>query len=168
MAEQQLRDVFPSGSQDAAASFSAPLERDGVTVTTATRARRRTVTAGSDKPGPRLETSGSHPLGAFVIEKGRVRWRPAVDATRLLTTAELVLGAVLVAHGLARRPSPPRAHVTMGAGGWVSMKGGSVAVRPASRPWGRPRPLVGASGAATRRPVWARLLAAVPLQQLIS
>ena len=73
-------------------------------------------------------------------------WRPSgqqgpVDLTRLLTTAEIVVGAVLVAYRLARQPVAPKAVVTMGPGGWISMKGGTVAVRPASRPWGSPRPL---------------------------
>ncbi len=98
-------------------------------------------------------------------------WRPSgqqgpVDLTRLLTTAEMVIGAVLVAYRLSRRPAAPKALVTMGPGGWVSMKGGTVAVRPASRPWGRPRPLPHPAST-ERAPVWARVLSAVPLQSLI-
>ncbi len=93
------------------------------------------------------------------------RERPTVDVTRLLTTAELVVGAVLVARVLARRPATQRARVTMGPGGWVSMKGGTVAVRRASRPFGRPRPLP-ASATTGRVPVWARIISAVPLQRL--
>ena len=96
---------------------------------------------------------------------GTARWHPAVDLTRLLTTAEIVAGAVLMARILARRPSGPKAHVSMGPGGWVSMKGGSLAVRPASRPWGRPRPLPFPK-TTPRAPVWARVLSAVPLQAL--
>jgi hypothetical protein len=98
-------------------------------------------------------------------------WRPngqqgPVDLTRLLTTAEVVVGAVLVAYRLSRRPAAPKAVVTMGPGGWVSMKGGTVAVRPASRPWGRPRPLPHPAST-ERAPVWACVLSAVPLQSLI-
>ena len=89
----------------------------------------------------------------------------AIDVTRLLTTAELVAGAVLIARILARRPSGPKAQVTMGPGGWVSMKGGSLAIRPARRPWGRPRPIAHLE-TPTRAPVWARVLSAVPLQAL--
>jgi len=100
-----------------------------------------------------------------VARRPGVAGRPAVDVTRVLTTAEIVLGAIVIAHRLARRPSAPAAHVTMGPGGWVSMKGGTVAVRPARRPWGRPRPVV--ATAQERAPWWARVLSAVPLQSLI-
>jgi hypothetical protein len=55
--------------------------------------------------------------------------------------------------------------VTMGPGGWVSMKGGTVAVRRGSRPWGRPMPVRPAT--AGRAPLWARVLSAVPLQALM-
>jgi len=89
----------------------------------------------------------------------------AVDITRLLTTAELVAGAVLVANRLARRPSGPKAVVTMGPGGWVSMKGGQLGIRPARRFWARPRP-VPVTTPEPSAPVWARVLSAVPLQWL--
>jgi len=152
-----------------AVSFSEPYERDGVTVISASAQRRQTFRGGPQdrggtSAGARL--SSSHPLGAFVVKDGDVRWHPAVNLTRLLTTAEIVVGAVLVANRLARRPSAAKAQVTMGPGGWVSLKGGAVAVRPASRPWGRPRPPAAGSGT-QRPPVWARLISAVPLQSLI-
>jgi hypothetical protein len=86
-----------------------------------------------------------------------------VDVTRLLTTAALVAGSVLVARQLARRPSAAKARVSMGPGGWVSMKGGVMAVRPAERGWRRRRPVP----PPVRRPWWARLLAAVTLQSLV-
>jgi hypothetical protein len=88
-----------------------------------------------------------------------------VDVTRVLVTAEVVAGAVVIAYRLARRPGAPRARVTMGPGGWVSMKGGAVSVRPASRPLGRPR-RVTATRPGDRAPLWARVLSAVPLQAL--
>jgi len=102
--------------------------------------------------------------------------RPTVDLTRLdltriATTAIAATAAVLVARQLARRPAPPIARVTMGPGGWVSMKGGAVAVRPARRPFGRPRPVTGVPPAATstqRVPLWARVISAVPLQRLVA
>lgn len=134
-------------------SFSPPDERDGVTLVTATRTRTcrdGTVTA--------------RPVGAFVVRDGEACWRPAIDVTRLLTAAEVVVGAVLVAHRLARRPSAPKAHVTMGPGGWVSMKGGTVAVRGGRRPFGRPRPVGGRP--TERHPLWARVISAVPLRSL--
>jgi hypothetical protein len=148
-------------------AFSAAFQRDGVAVITATSARVRTF---SSRKGPLAlpgEMSSSHPRGAFVVTGDRVRWRPAVNVTRLLTTAEVAVAAVLVARRLSQRPSATKAQVTMGPGGWVSMKSGAVAVRPASRPWGRPRPVTG-TGTPARRPVWARLLSAVPLRSLLN
>jgi hypothetical protein len=89
-----------------------------------------------------------------------------VDVTRVIVTAEIVAGAVVVAYRLARRPSAPKAQVTMGPGGWVSMKGGTVSVRSARRPFGRPR-AIGRTKPAARAPLWARVISAVPLQSLI-
>jgi len=135
-------------------SFAAPVERDGVEIVTATRSRTRwdgTVT--------------TRPVGAYVVRDGDVRWCPALDVTRLLTAAEVVVGAVVVAHRLARRPSTPKAHVTMGPGGWVSMKGGTVAVREGRRPLGRPRPVT--ARPTEHVPVWARVISAIPLQSLV-
>jgi hypothetical protein len=106
-------------------------------------------------------------MGAFVVRKGRVRWHPAVDWTRVITTAELAVGGVLVARRLAARPSGAKALVTMGPGGWVSMKGGAMAVRPAERGWRRRRSAPPAPTARTRRPWWARLLAATTLESLV-
>jgi hypothetical protein len=154
---------LPSG-----VSFSAPYERDGATVITATAIRAHTATRGrggeAGRPGFGAGMSGSQPLGAFVVRDGRVRWHPAVDLTRVLTTAEIVLGGVLIARRLAARPSAAKARVTMGPGGWVSMKGGVMAVRPAERGWRRRR---SAPLPRTRRPWWARLLAATTLESLV-
>ncbi|MGY1607796.1 MULTISPECIES: hypothetical protein [unclassified Geodermatophilus] len=123
-----------------------------------------TASAGDGHGGrrPAAEMTGIRPLGAFEVRDGRVRWHPVVDVTRVVTTAEVVLGAVAVASRLAGRPSPAVARVTMGPGGWVSMKGGAVAVRPARRLWRRSRP-----PAHVRRPWWARLLAASALERLV-
>jgi hypothetical protein len=145
-----------------------PYEQDGTGVIALTSVRRHTATRrGRDGAhGLDAELSGSHPLGAFVVRDGRVRWRPAVDATRVVTTGELVLGAVLVARRLAARPSGAKAAVVMGPGGWVSMKGGAMAVRPARHGWRRisaPQ----AAPAARRRPWWARLLSATALRALV-
>jgi hypothetical protein len=141
-------------------SFAAPYEHDGASVITATRSGAWSASAAT--PRLRAERSGARPVGAYVVRDGRVRWRPAVDVTRLLTTAQVVVGAVVVAHRLARRPGAPKARVTMGPGGWVSMKSGAMSVRPGSRPLSRPR-RVGATTAPQRAPIWARVLSAVPL-----
>ena len=145
-------------------AFGPPLERDGTTVITAASSTSHTASVRDRAAGraPAAEMAGARPLGAFEVRDGRVRWHPVVDVTRVVTTAELVLGAVAVAYPLARRPSPAVAKVTMGPGGWVSMKGGAMAVRPARRLWRRTRPTP-----SVRRPWWARLLAATALERLL-
>jgi hypothetical protein len=146
--------------------FSEPYERDGVTVITASGVHARTMSTPSRWPGLRAERSADRALGAYVVKDGDVRWRPALDLTRVLTTAEIVLGAVVVAHRLTRRPGAPKAVVSMGPGGWVSMKGGTVAVCRGSRPFSRPRP-VAPTPSDAHPPLWARLISAVPLEALI-
>jgi len=106
-------------------------------------------------------------MGAFIMRDGTVRWHPVVDVTRVLTTAELVVGGVLIARRLAARPSAAKAHVTMGPGGWVSMKGGVMAVRPAERGWLRRRSPPAAAASRMRRPLWARILSATALGSLL-
>jgi hypothetical protein len=163
----RLRPVEPEPVGQEAVSWSQPYERDGVTVITATATRAHTaVRRGRGERGLDAEMSGVRPLGAFVVRGGKVRWRPAVDLTRVITTAQWVVGGVLVAERLARRPSGAKAAVTMGPGGWVSMKGGAMAVRPADRLWRNRRPPA-APQPRTRRPWWARLLAAVTLDSLL-
>jgi hypothetical protein len=96
--------------------------------------------------------------------------RSGVDWTRLLVTAQWVVGAVLVANRLAARPSAAVAHVAMGPGGWVSMKGGAMSVRPAGRAWTSRRigaPSEAGRGGSPRRPWWAHLLNARALQALL-
>ena len=143
-------------------AFAAPYEHDGVSVLAASANRTHSATAGRPARFD-AELSGSRPAGAFVVRNGRVRWHPAVDWTRVITTAEVVVGGVLVARRLAARPSGAKALVTMGPGGWVSMKGGRMAVRPAERGWRRRRP----AAPVKRRPWWARLLAATTLESLV-
>ena len=153
-----------------ALAYDAPYERDGATVIAATAVRTHTATSGAgSQQGRRRDAgiSGARPMGAFVVRDGRVRWHPAIDVTRVLTTAELALGAVLVARRLAARPSGAKALVTMGPGGWVSMKGGAMAVRPAERGWRRRRTRTTAPPVHTRRPWWARVLSARTLQSLL-
>jgi hypothetical protein len=147
-----------------AVAVAPPYEQDGTGVIAVTAVRRHTARRpGDEGRGFDAELSGSQPLGAFVVRHGRVRWQPAIDLTRLLTTAEIVVGGVLVARQLAARPGSAKAAVVMGPGGWVSMKGGRMAVRPARRGW-RSRPSPARPVAApSRRPWWARLLRAAPL-----
>jgi hypothetical protein len=106
-------------------------------------------------------------MGAFVIRNGWVRWHPAVDWTRVITTAEVMVGGALIARRLAARASAARARVTMGPGGWVSMKAGVMAVRLAERGWRRPRAHTTTAVPRIRRPWWVRLLAATALESLL-
>ena len=149
-------------------AFGIPYERDGITVLPAAAVRRHTATGGPSAQPRRLDAalSGVRPLGAFVVRRGRVRWHPAVDVTRVITTTEVVVGAVLVAGRLARRPSGAKAAVSMGPGGWVSMKGGAMAVRPAGRAW-RSRRDAEPARRGSGRPWWAKLLSAKSLQSLL-
>ena len=158
------------GRQSQTVAFASPYERDGASVITATALRTHTATRGdvtSDQREFDAELSGSRPMGAFVVRDGGVRWHPSVDWTRVITTAEVVVGGVLVARRLADRPSAAKARVTMGPGGWVSMKGGVMAVRPAERGWRRQRAHPAVAVPRTRRPWWARLLAATTLESLL-
>lgn len=157
------------GRPEEVLAFASPYERDGAAVITATAARTHTASRGDGarRGGFDAQMAGARPMGAFVITDGRVRWHPVVDLTRVITTAEIVLGGVLIAQRLATRPSAAKARVTMGPGGWVSMKGGVMAVRPAERGWRRRPSRPPTVGTTSRRPVWARLLAATTLESIL-
>jgi Sporulation protein YtfJ (Spore_YtfJ) len=49
----------------------------------------------------------ARPAGVFVVRDGRVAWRPAVDANRVLLGVQLLL-AMAFWVGMARRRAPPR------------------------------------------------------------
>jgi hypothetical protein len=158
------------GQRGETIAFAPPFERDGASVITATAARtHRAARGGSETEGSGFDAQmgGSRPMGAFVVRDGRVRWHPVVDLTKVITTAELMVGGVLIARHLAARPSAAKALVTMGPGGWVSMKGGVMAVRPAGRAWLRRGSAAPAPVAGTRRPWWARLLSATALESIL-
>jgi len=89
---------------------------------------------------------GDRQVGAWLVGAGSATYRPVVDVTRLAGAALATAGAVLIATAAvaaARRP-PAVGAVTMGPGGWVSVK------RSACPPL--------RDGSA--RPWWARLLGA--------
>ena len=153
-------------------AFAPAYEQGGTSVIPAAAIRAHTATRADgtgERSGMDAEMSGSRPLGAFVVRNGRVRWHPALDWTRVITTAEVMVGGVLIARRLAARPGGAKALVTMGPGGWVSMKGGAMAVRPAERGWRRrpSSPPAPAPATRRRRPWWARLLAARTLESLV-
>lgn len=92
-------------------------------------------------------THEGRPVGAFVLSGGRVRYRPVVDPDQLLAAAAGAFAVAVLAAAVAavgRRRPPAIGAVTMGPGGWVSLRG----VRP---PALRPEP---------GRPWWARALRA--------
>jgi hypothetical protein len=163
--------VESDGQRGETIAFAPPYERDGASVITATASRTNRATrgngSGTDKSEFDAQMGGSRPMGAFVVKDGRVRWHPVVDLTKVITTAEVMVGGVLIARRLAARPSGAKALVTMGPGGWVSMKGGAMSVRPANRAWRRRRSTLPTASVRTRRPWWARLLAATALEKLV-
>jgi hypothetical protein len=82
---------------------------------------------------------GERPLGAYVLNGSSAEFRPAVDVTRLglAALATVAVSAVAVSAAVALRRRPAIGTVTMGPGGWVSLKRtGSPPLRDGSpRPW---------------------------------
>ncbi|MEU3764833.1 spore germination protein GerW family protein [Amycolatopsis keratiniphila] len=92
--------------------YGEPYHADGVTVIVAA-----TVGAGGgggdsrDEKGRSGEGGGfglsAKPVGAYVIKDGKLRWEPAIDVNRLLTTFGLIAVAALFA---ATRFARPKRH----------------------------------------------------------
>lgn len=84
-------------------------------------------------------TRAGRPVGAFVLSAGRVRYRPVVDRDQLVAAAAgaFAVAALTTAVAVVARRRPPAiGAVTMGPGGWVSLRGARVpALRPRRRPW---------------------------------
>ena len=83
---------------------------------------------------------GERPVGAWVVGPGTATFRPVIDVTRLAGAALAVAGAVTIATVtvvVATRRRPAIGAVTMGPGGWVSVKRSAVPPlrSAASRPW---------------------------------
>ncbi|MFI5957331.1 hypothetical protein [Cryptosporangium sp. NPDC051539] len=84
--------------------------------------------------------SGSRTVGAFVTTADGVRYQPVVDVERLVVGVVAVAGAAAVL-GVALRPRAAVGPVSMGPGGWVSVRGARGRVprlrghRPEPRPW---------------------------------
>ncbi|WUR62207.1 hypothetical protein OHS32_12750 [Micromonospora chokoriensis] len=79
-------------------------------------------------------------VGAYVLSGGRVRYRPVTDPDRLLAAATGAVAVAVLTAAVAvvgRRKPPAIGAVTMGPGGWVSLRGvRAPALRPAApRPW---------------------------------
>ncbi|MFC0005209.1 hypothetical protein [Micromonospora siamensis] len=92
-------------------------------------------------------TRDGRAVGAFVLAGGQVRYRSISDPDQVLAAAAGAAAVALLTAAVAvlgRRRPPAIGAVTMGPGGWVSLRGTRV---PALRP-------------ARRRPWWARALRA--------
>ena len=92
--------------------------------------------------------SGDREIGAYTVGPDQTTFVPAVDVTALVlgSMATATVTAVAVAIGVALRRRPAIGAVTMGPGGWVSLKRTS---RPPLR-----------ATTSTHRPWWARALRA--------
>ncbi|GAB1646305.1 hypothetical protein [Krasilnikovia sp. MM14-A1259] len=89
---------------------------------------------------------GDRELGAYFLAPEKITFVPAVDVTRIAmaTITAATVTAVAVATAAAVRRRPAIGAVTMGPGGWVSLKSAGL---PPLRDGGH-------------RPWWARLLRA--------
>ena len=86
--------------------FGDPIERDGVTVIPT--AVIRGGAGGGRGEGDMAEGKGTgsgsgggfgmaaKPAGVYVIDSGRVRWQPAVDANRVILGGQIVVIALLL------------------------------------------------------------------------
>jgi uncharacterized spore protein YtfJ len=89
--------------------YGQPYERDDIVVIPAARISGGGGGGGGEDPDRGGSGSGggfgigARPVGAYVIENGRVRWQPAIDVTRVgAQVAAVALGALLFLR-LARR-----------------------------------------------------------------
>lgn len=94
--------------------YGEPYERDGLTVIPAAVVGGGAGGGGGhDDKGQEGEGGGmglgARPAGAYVISGGEVRWRPAVDVNRLVTTVGFVLVVFLITRGRAARARAWRA-----------------------------------------------------------
>ena len=91
--------------------YAEPFIKNGTTVIPA--AAVRGGAGGGEAPDGKGESGGfglsAHPTGAWVIQGEDVRWKPAVDVTRIAILGEVVglLRAVRVALGRARAGASP-------------------------------------------------------------
>ena len=87
--------------------YGEPYERDGVVVIPAAEVRGGGGGGGGEDPTKGGSGSGggfgltARPVGAYVIEGGKVRWDPAVDPARLVL--QVILAVLGVAFVIGRR-----------------------------------------------------------------
>lgn len=85
-------------------------------------------------------TDNDRPVGAWIIGPDTAVYRPVIDVTRLAGAMLAATGAVVVAVAVTvatARHRPAIGAITMGPGGWVSVKrAGRPPLRSAeTRPW---------------------------------
>lgn len=92
--------------------YGEPYERDGVVLIPAAAVRGGGGGGGGSDPSSEASGSGggfgvdARPVGAYVVEDGRVRWEPAVDVTTLAVrgmVAALGIAVLLLARARAGR-----------------------------------------------------------------
>jgi hypothetical protein len=92
----------------------------------------------TDTPTVCLVHHRGRPVGAYVVDAGSVRFVPVVDLNRLVLGGLGCAAATAVALAVAvGRRRVGIGSVTMGPGGWISLKNATAAgLRPArARPW---------------------------------
>lgn len=87
--------------------FGDPIRQDGVTVIpVASVSGGGGGGGGRDEEGEEGSGGGyglrSRPAGVYVIEDGTVRWQPAVDANKVITTVAVVVVVLVVARWRVR------------------------------------------------------------------
>jgi uncharacterized spore protein YtfJ len=95
--------------------YTEPIEKDGITVIGAAKLVGGGGGGnGSDKHGQHGEGGGlgltARPVGAYIIKDGKLRWEPAVDVNRVITTVgAVVMTAILVVGRIIRTRVKARA-----------------------------------------------------------
>jgi hypothetical protein len=67
---------------------------------------------------------GERPIGVYIVDDDSAVYRPAVDVTVLgvAALATVAVSAVAVSTAIAARRRPVIGSVSMGPGGWISLK----------------------------------------------
>lgn len=83
--------------------YSDPIQQDGITLITAAAVRGG---GGRQRNGRKGQESGSgmglgaRPVGAYVIQGSTVKWKPALDMSRLIFRGQIIALTVLLVAGL--------------------------------------------------------------------
>ena len=89
--------------------FGPPVERGGVTVVPVAKIQAGGGLGGARERSQHQAKGGgfgfvAQPVGAWVVDdSGRVRWRPAVDVTRVALGAQFLAGLLIIGMMLRRR-----------------------------------------------------------------